>query len=635
MPLDAPFAASRAAELAGEIAADVAATADFSEVHYDSAGRRRVPVLRPCWRTPADPRPDAPLPLGPGDVLLVSGGGKGITAECALALARQTGASIGLLGRSDPASDAELAANLSRMDAAGVRYAYIRADVTSASEVAAAVAQVSDRLGPVTALLHGAGRKEPVPLALLDEVAFRRTLAPKIGGLEALLAAVDPAALKLVVTFGSIIGRAGLRGQADYATANDWLTDMTRQLQRPQPALPAAVALEWSVWAGAGMGERLGVLESLIREGISPISVDDGIELLRRLLASGRTPPSVVVMGRAGGLPTIALEPRELPLARFIDRASVHYPGVELVADTELSADSDPYLADHLLDGDLLFPAVLGMEAMAQAGAALTGAASPPVFENVEFLRPIVVPPDGTTTIRVAALRRGDAVDVAIRSSDTSFRADHFRATLRYTGNRPFDADTGGGDRVQRRRLPLDPGTDLYGGLLFQGQRFQRVLGYRQLAATSCAVEISALSADRWFGSYLPGEMLLGNPGTRDAFMHAIQCCVPDATLLPAGVERLYAARLEAAGEQVILTATERHRVGDTYTYDLDVCAPGRPDRGTLGRAAAAGRAQNRRPRAVDSRAARPLPRAAGRRDRGRRPAMRGRTGPAVGRQEP
>ena len=47
-------------------------------------------------------------------------------------------------------------------------------------------------------------------------------------------------------------------------------------------------------------------------------------------------------------------------------------------------------------------------------------------------------------------------------------------------------------------------------------------------------MEISALSADRWFGSHLPAELLLGNPGTRDAFMHAIQCCVPNATLLPA-----------------------------------------------------------------------------------------------------
>ena len=417
----------------------------------------------------------------------------------------------------------------------------------------------------------GAGRNEPVPLASLDEEAFRRTLAPKISGLETLLAAVDPAALKLLVTFGSIIGRAGLRGQADYATANDWLTDLTRQVQRSNLHC-RCLALEWSVWSGAGMGERLGVLESLIREGISPISVDDGIELLRQLLASPRTPQSLVVMGRAGGLPTLTIEPRELPLARFIDRPRVYYPGIELVADAELSADSDPYLADHLLDGDLLFPAVLGLEAMAQAGAALTGAASPPVFENVEFLRPIVVPPDGSTTVRIVALSRGDRVDVAIRSSDTSFQADHFRATLRYTGNRPFEAERA--PAFDGSPVPLDPGTDLYGGLFFQGKRFQRVLGYRQVAATSCTAEISALSADRWFGLYLPGDLLLGDPGTRDAFIHASQCCVPNATLLPAAVERLYPADPAERLEQVILTATERYRVGDTYTYDLDVRAP-------------------------------------------------------------
>jgi len=573
LPLAAPIPATRAAELADAIVADVAATESFSEVHYDAAGSRRVPLLRPVTDL-ADHT--AELPLGPGDVLLVSGGGKGITAECALTLARDTGAAIALLGRSDPAADAELAANLGRMDAAGARYAYVRADVTDAGEVAAAVAQVSADLGPVTAILHGAGRNAPVPLALLDETSFHATLAPKIGGLEALLAAVDPASLKLVITFGSIIGRAGLRGQADYATANDWLTDMTKQLQAQsiEQGSPQCryVALEWSVWSGAGMGEKLGVLESLIREGISPISLDVGIEMLRRVLATPAAPSSLVVMSRSGDLPTITLEPSELPLTRFIDRPRVHYPSIELIADAELSADRDPYLVDHLLDGDLLFPAVLGMEAMAQAAAVLAGPAGPVVLENVEFLRPIVVPPDGTVTIRIAALNRGDGVDVAIRSSDTGFQSDHFRATLRHTGTRPFDAHrpvpTAGTSRV-----PLDAAADLYGGVFFQGKRFQRVLGYRRLAATSCVVDISAGSGDEWFGSYFSRAMILGDPGARDAFMHGIQCCVPNATLLPAGVERIYPAHPEELTGQVILHAAERNRDGDTYTYDLDVCA--------------------------------------------------------------
>jgi len=572
LPLAAPLPATRATELATAIVADVAATAGFSEVHYDAAGSRRVPLLRPVTDL-ADH--SAELPLGPGDVLLVSGGGKGITAECALTLARDTGAAIALLGRSDPAADAELAANLGRMDAAGARYSYLRADVTDAAEVAAAVAQISADLGPVTAILHGAGRNAPVPLAVLDEAAFHATLAPKIGGLEALLAAVDPASLKLVITFGSIIGRAGLRGQADYATANDWLTDMTRRLQA-QPIKEGNpqcryVALEWSVWSGAGMGEKLGVLESLIREGISPISLDVGIEMLRRVLATPAAPSSLVVMSRSGDLPTITLEPSELPLTRFIDRPRVHYPCIELVADAELSADRDPYLVDHLLDGDLLFPAVLGMEAMAQAAAVLAGPGRLVVLENVEFLRPIVVPPDGTATIRIAALNRGDGVDVAIRSSDTGFQSDHFRATLRHSGTRPFDAD-GPVPAAGTSRVPLDAAADLYGGVFFQGKRFQRVLGYRRLAATSCVVDISAGSGDEWFGSYFSRAMVLGDPGARDAFMHGIQCCVPNATLLPAGVERIYPAHPDELTGQVILHAAERNRDGDTYTYDLDVC---------------------------------------------------------------
>jgi enediyne polyketide synthase len=573
LPLPADPPAALVTEAVGRVVADVAATSGFSEVHYDAAGSRRVPVLRPVADRLAGGDPDAAeLPLGASDVLLVTGGGKGITAECALALGQRTGAAIGLLGRSDPASDADLAATLRRFEEADVRHCYVSADVTSPYEVKAAVQRVTSQFGQVTALLHGAGRNVPVPLAQLDETAFLQTLGPKITGLDVVLAAVDPAALRLLITFGSIIGRAGLRGQADYATANDWLTDLTCKFAQEHPQC-RAMALEWSVWAGAGMGERLGVLESLTREGISPIAVEEGIATLCELMARPELPTALVIIGRVGDMPTIALEPRELPLTRFLDRPRVYYPGIELVADAELSADSDPYLPDHLLDGEMLFPAVLGMEAMTQAAAALTGAAGRPVLSGAEFLRPIVVPVDGSTTIRVAALHRGGAVEVAIRSSDTGFQADHFRATVCWSPDALADD---GSDSVSPGLPPvrLDPDRDLYGDILFQGRRFQRVRRYRSLAATSCVVEISAEPADGaggWFGSFLPAELLLGDPGARDAFMHGIQCCVPNATLLPTGVDRieLVAGRPETG--IVVLHARERHRDGDSYTYDINV----------------------------------------------------------------
>jgi enediyne polyketide synthase len=568
MPIADRPAAEEIKVIVDRIVADVAATADFSEVHYDQSGQRLVPVLRPL-PTAGDA---AGMPLGRGDVLLVTGGGKGITAECALALGKQTGAAVGLLGRSDPKTDAGLAANLDRMTAAGMTWHYVRADVTSHFEVKAAVDRITAALGPVTAVLHGAGRNEPAPLSQLDEDAFLQTVAPKVTGLDAVLAAVDADALRLLVTFSSVIGRAGLRGQADYAVANDWLTEHTRSFQAAHPHC-RCLALEWSVWAGAGMGERLGVLESLIREGISPISVEDGIATLSALLAQPELPTAIVVMGRVGNTPTIRLEQRELPLARFTERPRVHYPGIELVAEADLSVDSDPYLLEHDLDGELLFPAVLGMEAMAQVAAALVGAEGVPVLENVEFLRPIVVPAGGSVTIRIAALNRPDAVDVVIRSSDTSFQADHFRATLRWVVAELVDAGIPTA-AAEMSDIPLDPGRDLYGATLFQGKRFQRVRSYTLMTAASCVADISAERAEGWFGPFLPAELMLGDPGTRDAFMHAIQVCVPDATLLPSGADRVYLGTPHAAGAHVVLTAAERDHDGDTYTYDLDVRDP-------------------------------------------------------------
>ncbi|MFG2566222.1 SDR family NAD(P)-dependent oxidoreductase [Streptomyces sp. NPDC048567] len=576
LPLPDDMPADRARELSARIVTDVAANSGFSEVRYGPDDRRTVPVLRVLpHASPAggrDADAGAGQALGTGDVLLVTGGGKGITAECALALAVGTGAGVGLLGRSDPATDPELRANLRRMTAAGVNFRYVSADVTSGDEVKAAVAEITDALGPVTAVLHGAGRNEPHALANLDEASFRRTLATKITGLENVLTAVDPAALRLLLTFGSIIGRAGLRGEGDYATANDWLTDLTQRVQEDYPDC-RCVALEWSVWSGAGMGERLGVLESLVREGIEPIPTEDGVAMLKQLLAEPRTPSVLVVMGRAGGLPTLTLETADLPLMRFVDRPQAHYPGIELVADSDLSASDDPYLSDHELDGDLLFPAVLGMEAMAQAAAALTGFEGAPVLEDMEFLRPIVVPPDGRTTIKVAVLAESPGVVKAvIRSSETGFQADHFRATLRYDRPEPDDA---GPVPVydDAPRIPLDPARDLYGPVLFQGERFQRLAGYRQLAAKECVAEIVDMTTLPWFARHLPDELVLADPGTRDALMHSIQCCVPDATLLPVSVERLHLTDPAAArgAKQVTLHARERSRNGDTYVYNLDV----------------------------------------------------------------
>ena len=407
--------------------AELGAATGYHEAHYDSNGIRREPRLSLLRELESEAILGA-LPLGPKDVLVVSGGGKGIAAECALMLARETGVRLALLGRSKPDEDAELASNLDRLVAKGLTFRYFTADVSDLSSVQKAVTLIEAELGPVSAILHGAGINQPRLLEELDETAFRRTWSAKVQGMRNLLSAVEARRLRLLIAFSSLIVRTGMRGEADYALANEWLSRLTAEFHSQHPDC-RCLALEWSVWSGVGMGERLGRIDALLREGITPISPEAGVSILRQLLTQSLHTTSVVVTGRFGEPPTLKLDRPELPFLRFLEQPRVFYPGVELVVDFELSSASDPYLDDHVFNGDRLLPAVIGLEAMAQAAMAVLGTRERPRFERVEFARPVVVGEGKTLSLRIATLARSRGqVEAALRSAETDFQVDHFRA---------------------------------------------------------------------------------------------------------------------------------------------------------------------------------------------------------------
>ena len=55
------------------------------------------------------------------------------------------------------------------------------------------------------------------------------------------------------------------------------------------------------------------------------------------------------------------MEKPDIPFLRFLEQPRVYFPGIELIVDSELSIDTDPYLDDHVLGGERLFPAVMGL----------------------------------------------------------------------------------------------------------------------------------------------------------------------------------------------------------------------------------------------------------------------------------
>ena len=400
--VDVPDFSSQTAELA---ARETMAASGFTEAVYDENGIRREPRLKVLWPE----RHGTASALGADDLLLVSGGGKGITAECALTLACSSGCRVALLGRSHPERDEELRNNLQRFRNANVTFEYFPVDLTDEVAVNKAIQRIQAEMGTVTAILHGAGINNPKQLEELTERDLRATLEVKVIALRNMLKAVNQDSLHLLLTFGSIIGRTGLQGEGHYGLANEWLRLEVEDWQRQHPAC-RCLNLEWSVWAGVGMGQRLGVLESLQQQGITPLPLDQALSYLPELLAWDTAPASCIVTARTGNLPTLRFGHSDLPLLRFLENVRLHYPGIELIADAEISADTDPYLKEHCFQGNEIFPAVMGMEAMAQIASALEETNNIPEFRNLRFNRPIVVSKDKSIVLRVAAVRRQPGV---------------------------------------------------------------------------------------------------------------------------------------------------------------------------------------------------------------------------------
>ena len=546
------------------VAAEAGANAGFVEAHYDDAGIRREPRLKLLWPENSG----IENALEPNDVLVVTGGGKGIAAESALRLAQISGCRLALFGRSDPSADAELQNNLNRIKEAGITCSYTSADITDSSGVKAGIKKIESQLGTITAVLHGAGINNPKRLEKISAQDLQQTLATKLDGLKNVLDSINPGKLRLLLTFGSIIARTGLHGEAHYGLANEFLNLMVERWQR-EHAQCRSLNLEWSVWAGVGMGQRLGVLDSLVRQGITPIPLDNALEYLQELLAWKGAPVSAIVSGRFGGLPTLKFDQPELPLLRFLEHTRIHHPGIELVTEAELSTDTDPYLAEHAFQGEQLLPAVIGMEAMAQVAQALEQSEFLPTFHDLHFEHPIVIPRDQPLMLRLAALRRQPGVvSVVVRCSSTGFTIDHFRGECIFGEKKNIEGHTA---RAQRTESPqqLDA-TDLYGRIFFHHGRFRRLESYESLHSQQSVATLSAAPNVPWFARHLPSELLLGNAASRDAALHSIQACIPDRTILPVGVDQIVPGVEWTQGASFV-HAAERSNDGDNFIYDVRI----------------------------------------------------------------
>ncbi|WP_406267219.1 SDR family NAD(P)-dependent oxidoreductase [Streptomyces sp. NBC_00191] len=498
LAVEAPQLFTRALDLAPALTPEAGGDLVLNEVHdavtdtvqVGHDGTRRVGLTlaeRPLTDTGADI-----APLTSDDVLVVTGGGRGITADCVIELAKQYKTGLLLLGRTpldeEPqwAHGVEAAAlkaaaagqlkaagekptpkrveqlyravvgareirkTIEDVRAAGSQVEYLAVDITDPAAVAAALAPHKER---ISGLVHGAGVLADQLIANKKASEIERVFAPKLAGLRAVTAALPADALRHVVLFSSVAGFFGNRGQSDYAMANEVLNAWASSWKQRHPAA-RVTSLNWGAWDSGMVSPEV---KAVFQErGITLIPADTGAQMFTEQFAPEHAGDVVTVLG-----PTTPLsEPeRTVPTATVTVERNLG----------ELAGD--PILTDHVIGDSPVLPAAV---ALGWAIGAVERAGATEVRQVSDFSVHKGIVFDGTQPeqVSLAMTPAKDTVKVAIRATDTEGVARPRYAATVAPGTTLADATVAG--------LPaLGSGRDAAGfysdGTLFHGPALRGV----------------------------------------------------------------------------------------------------------------------------------------------------------------
>ncbi|MFC7441755.1 SDR family NAD(P)-dependent oxidoreductase [Laceyella putida] len=547
------------------ILAEIAAEEPFVSVGYDQHKVRRVPQA--IVQLP-QAYPVRPFKWTSEDVVLVTGGAKGITAECALAVAQSTGVKMALVGRST-AESPEIQQTLARFRESGLICRYYSCDMTDQAAVEQLIASVREELGPVTGVIHGAALMQPRRAEQISPAAFLNEIGPKVLGALHLCKALETHPPKLFIGISSLAGITGMAGNTSYGFSNEALQLILRRFGQEHPSTQV-LSVAFSVWDEVGMGVRAGSIDFLEKKGTYAIPVAEGTKRFVHLFHHDPQAKQVVITAKLGGLETWRPRPvkREKGF-RFIGDILYDYPEVEFITRVHLNLEKDPYVKDHVYNGTYLFPAVFGLEAMAQAASYVTGIAdfNRVQVDDIQLTLPIVLDPQTGVTVEIRAeVLENGKIKTELRTEQNGFAKPHYTATFWF----PSATE----ERQERLSFPkealaIEPKTDLYGPLLFQGPSFHRLAHIYDTAHNAkrhtghCLFTAHAEETDQY---------LLGDPYFHDALLQSARIITPQDLCLPVKI-----ASFKKLGGLLTKPETWRavtrlqEQTDSSYTYTVDV----------------------------------------------------------------
>lgn len=269
-------------------------------------------------------------------VFVVSGGGRGIAAQCIIKLTQHYQCKSILLGRSsatsvepnwardcfdeaelkkrivqdflsqgekptpmtvqkvwnDIVSRREIAKTLQAIEQAGGQTEYLSVDITNLSHLQTELAAATKRLGSITGIVHGAGNLADKLIEKKTEQDFEKVYAAKVKGLENLLHCISADRINYLVLFSSVAGFFGSAGQTDYAIANEILNKSAHLIKRHHPKCHV-VAINWGPWDSGMVTPEL--KKALINRNIKVIPIELGTEMLLEELTALEQPAQIII----------------------------------------------------------------------------------------------------------------------------------------------------------------------------------------------------------------------------------------------------------------------------------------------------------------------------------------------------
>jgi len=558
--------------------------------------------------------------LNPGDVVVMSGGATGISAELAASLAPFRPRLV-FLGRtsleagSDPdlsgpdPRGTEITQTLERMGLLGIEASYLSCDVTDPEEVRLALGKVVVRYGRIDGIIHGAGVLRDGLLSQMAPEDFSKVADVKFLGAWNLFTAAAPVGLRFIVGLSSAASIQGNPGQANYAAGNRMMSALLRSLARENGALRCK-ALMLPPVDGAGMAGDPELREFLERKGVAYIHASELAGLFcRELLASADDDPWVMFMRGLPAVGTALLDDTTLPLpAGELEGGTVSmnfqdFPMIgkvsrldlrreELEALRSFSLEKDLWIADHRPLTFLAHPlvsAAMILETFMEASRILYPHLQVCGVRRVQFKEMISCPPGVPRPARISCKRSGDGspevwCQVALATQDISPAG---RLTDRFSepcvGQVILDCAGGGLDEgldgfpIRQEDLqtgPLGPGQVLD----WYEARSGLVGRYRVLESLDGA----GPGAVRGRTTYRQGGDFAGLPGARfqyspylfEALLQLV-CFQTAATnpaetrsMIPAQIGEMRFARLCREGEHLVLEARLREMDDAGLSWD-------------------------------------------------------------------